>query len=102
VPLVRDYVEGLAAVHAAMRTAVAPQITEWEGTVRDAMTRGRRRFGKSGFGFVVVAHSDDGSRADEAQLFDDFMSRRRLLERRSRHVTKLAKHYVSGRAAGDA
>lgn len=102
-PMVREYVEGLAAVHAAMRDAVANDVKGWEETVLHAMARGRKRFGKSGLGFVAVASGTPGKQDEEVQMFEDFMSRRRLLERRSRHVTMLAKHYVSGRAAvGDA
>jgi hypothetical protein len=100
-PMVREYVEGLAAVHAAMRGAVANDVKGWEETVQAAMARGRKRFGRSGGGFVAVARKAAGSPAEEIQMFDEFMSRRRLLERRSRHVTMLAKHYVSGRAAVD-
>ena len=101
IPMVREYVEGLAAVHSGMRGAVANDVKGWEETVQVAMARGRKRFGRSGLGFVAVARVPAGPQ--EVQMFEEFMSRRRLLERRSRHVTMLAKHYVSGRAAtGDA
>lgn len=98
-PLVRDYVEGLAVAHAMTRKEIVPQVKEWEATVRASMARGRRKFGRTGLGFAAVAIASTGERVQDVELFEDFMNRRQLLERRSRHVAALASHYVSGRAA---
>jgi hypothetical protein len=97
-PLVREYVEGLASVHRVTREAIASRIPDWEAIIVGAMARGRNRFGRTGLGFVAVSYSNDGVRQDEAQLFEDFMSRRKLLERRLSHRTEISKHFVTSRA----
>lgn len=101
-PLVREYVEALARVHTALRTAVAEEVAQWEENVRVSIERARNGCGDSNIGFVAVARGEDAE-VEEVQLFAELINRRKLLERKGHHTTMLANHYVSGRVPnGDA
>ena len=57
--------------------------------------------GKDTSGLAVVAVDDSGNYVDRVEVFDDFMTRRLELERKNRHLTHFASHFVTS-AADDA
>lgn len=92
-PLVREYVEGLGVVHQEFRTNVSRYGSECEGTLKAAMARGKRRFGKA-LGFAAVELQPSGRRV-EVQIFEEFVSRRHHLQRSMQHPGFVSKRYIS-------
>ena len=96
-PLVRDYVEGLAMVHVAIRTATAPQLKAWDETLTGAQARAAERWGGGpDAAFLAVELSPHKRALDSFHVFTKLIEYRRYLERRNGKLKLLANRFVSG------
>jgi hypothetical protein len=96
-PLVSEFLDGVAKVHKTLREAAAESLRGWESLLDGVLKQARRRFGKV-MGVSLVSETGAGQR-DETHLFEDLVKRRNSLERRSMHLGTgtLARHYVASR-----
>lgn len=99
-PLLREYIEGLACVHAFVRSLTAVDVERWERLLRDTQDGANKHFGESARRAVsIVALSDDGTITACQHVFPDFWEYRGVLARRNSALERLAALYVSGISA---
>jgi len=100
-PLVRQYVEGLWAVHAQIRELVAPRILEWEGILKLAkstfLAGGNDE--RSAFALAAVQLREDDSYETSVHLPTQFNEHRQFLEAKNGRLDNLALRYVTGETA---
>jgi len=100
-PLVRQYVEGLWAVHAQIRELVAPRILEWEAILKLAkstfLAGGNDE--RSAFALAAVTLREDDSYETSVHLPTQFNEHRRFLEAKNGRLDNLALRYVTNETA---
>jgi hypothetical protein len=92
-PLVRDYLDGLAATHQVVRTKTVDQVDDCETVLEDVVQQARTRFGDTS-GLCVVREAGEDW-LEEHEIFDDIAIRRRSLVHRTRLLQGLTRQYVS-------
>lgn len=100
-PLVRQYVEGLWAVHAQIRELVAPLIREWEAILELAkstfLAGGNDE--RSAFALAAVTLREDDTYETSVHLPTQFNGYRRFLEAKNARLDNLALRYVTNETA---
>lgn len=96
-PLVRQYVEGLWAVHVQIRDVVAPLIREWEATLELAKTTflSGGNDERSAFLLAAVVLRDDDTHEASISLAAKFNDYRRFLEAKNGRLDSLSMRYVT-------
>lgn len=102
-PLVREYVQGLWVVHAQIRDALAPLISEWEATLELAKSTyiATCQGETSAFALAAVTVGDDDAYVTCVQVFTEFNDYRRFLEAKNAALDGLALRFVTNEAADD-
>jgi hypothetical protein len=86
-PFVREYLTSMARIHSATRNLIKPHIERWQHTLRDALKAFHERFGKDAMGAGILVRNDDGIVLETHNLFDDFLKRFGLLQKRNLCLT---------------
>ena len=96
-PLVREYVEGLWAVHAQIRGLLASRILEWEATLELAKSTflAAGNDVRSAFALAAVTLRDDNTYETAVHLPMQFNGYRRFLESKNARLDNLAQRYVT-------
>lgn len=95
-PLVREYIEGIGAIHGGFRSQAKAPVEGWEAMLKGAIRRARDEFGGDKPGLAIVAWDEGGRINASEHLFEDFMKYRATLERKNGFLEKLSARYVSG------
>ncbi len=93
-PLIREYVASIGAVHAIVRERMKQDIADWEAVLTSILDRFKAAGGDL-VGLAVVAMDEKGAYVDYVDVFDDLLKRRKQLEAKNRHLTHIAKHFVT-------
>jgi hypothetical protein len=95
-PFVREYLEGIGAVHMLVRAVLAEDLAEWDtllaGVRPDFLAAG----GEDVVRLSVVAR-ENGQPVEEVQIVEDLTSRRSWLRRRTAIATHYSKHFVTNK-----
>ncbi len=95
-PLVRDYLEGLSAVHEEFRALTAQDVANWEAILHRIQDRGARQL-EGNKNFLILAQLDEsGHSFDEDVIFEEFMNHRKELVRKNTSLARLSARFVSG------
>lgn len=93
-PLIREYVASIGQIHLFIRKELHEDILVWESILKRVFEQFHAAGGKNVMGLAIVAKDSDGKRIDSHDIFEDFMTRRKTLERKNRDLTHLASHFV--------
>ncbi len=95
--LVRDYVEGIWAVHDKIRESLSPRIVLWEAALDGAFVRFQSQYPdeQSVIGLAAVARDERGQYSEPIQIFKEFLDYRRQLERKNGSLKNLVRRYVT-------
>ncbi len=94
-PLIHAYLESIGRIHFNMREFMNKDISEWETVLNQVIKRYIDAGGGDTIGLAVVQMEDKGIILAYVAVFDDFMKRRQILERRNENLTHYSQHYVS-------
>ena len=97
-PLIREYIESIGRIHLHIRETLQDDIPIWEAVMKQVVMRYREVGGEDTVGLAVVAEDESGNNVGRVEVFDDFMTRRQELERKNRHLTHCASHFVTSEA----
>ena len=92
-PLVREYVEGLGAVHEMFRTQTKTDVESADDAIAMVEQRARNAFSENAlFGLAVVAENEEneGVWTEVDHIFDDLVKRRRILSTKNGLLNKLS------------
>lgn len=97
-PLVREYVACLSKVHVKIRDILRKDINTWEQVSLQALQRFSEVYGPEsiGAGIHVVTENEDGNFVQHAPIFNDFIERRKKLERKNWSLDNLQAQFVTG------
>ena len=101
-PFVRDYVSSIRRVHVALRKRMAGDVSGWDDEMQRVQDRFRHSFGDQLLALAVVSKDDRGTITESCQVFEDFIKRRRALEKKNSSEWNLRKHYSSSEVLSDA
>jgi hypothetical protein len=95
-PMVRQYVASLGALHEKLRKALLSNVGAWESAVLEAIGRFKKvdPDGKT-IGLVAAKVVENGVWEEQHPLLSEPMEYRRALEKRNRGLETLARRYVS-------
>jgi hypothetical protein len=99
-PLVRGYVQSLGRIQKAVRIAVAPDVSHWDGELLTVLEQAQTAFGTTSavvVGCYLTDADDESTVGREEDLFRDLIDHRRYLERRAQHADLMpgSNDYVS-------
>lgn len=94
-PLLREYMQGLAAAHRQVRSLMENDLSRWESTLTVHISRWQQEASDSTIGLAAVYRDDDGEERDEEELFTEFIERRRELVSRHQQADGLGSIFVS-------
>jgi hypothetical protein len=95
-PLMREYIEGLGAVHKKARELLRADEEIWEEKVYAAIKRFEDAFDAKA-PITIVALSDDNQVAERTWISEDLIERRKHLERKNRMITTISSRFVTNR-----
>jgi hypothetical protein len=95
-PLIREYVEGLSVIHGEFRECTQDEIPGWEATFNWVWERAEDAFAAGRNGVQIVAVNDRGEYTDAEQIFEDLITHRNDLAKKSQVLTNLTLRFVSG------
>lgn len=102
-PLLREYIEGLAAVHEAFRAASRQAAGEWDALIARTQAQAADEWGGGDDrAFLVTAWDSSGEVTKSTQVFTELTRYRQALERKNTLFRGLARRYVSGESVPDA
>jgi hypothetical protein len=96
-PLVREYVEGLGAVHEVVRSQTKANVERADETIASVQERAQNLFGEDfRVGLAVVAEDEDneGVWTEVEHIFDELSKRRRMLYVKNGLLKNLPLRYV--------
>lgn len=94
--IVREYVEGLAAVHEDIRRELKYKIQEWEALLISAIERFQTEAGNEGVaGLAAVQRNTEGQWVQQVPVFSDFIDYRTALAQKNSGLSKLSRKYVT-------
>lgn len=94
-PLVREYVQGLGAIHQRLRAEVVEAV-EHAATVFNAVAERWKAGDEPGdIGLAVIERKEDGTHSRSAQVFSDPITRHASLIRKNRRLGRVREHYIS-------
>jgi len=99
-PMLRQYVEALVRLHVWVRGLLKDDISTSDRALESVIQKGRDMWGcpeMSGI-YIVVDDGEASEHSAELCVFCDLLSRRKLLEKKNRHLERLSNRYVSGSA----
>lgn len=97
---VRDYIEGLWAVHAELRDVIGSKVKSWIGVIREAMTRFQDEHpSEKMICLAAVIMRDNGSLSSAINVAEDFLKYIDYLVRKNSSCAGLARKYVSSEIA---
>jgi len=94
-PLIREYVEGLGAVHQEFRSMSKSYVAQWECVLKQVCDRAAAAFDGRKSGLTIVARDEEGQQVDSEDVFEDPIVYRSKLVRKNRSLTKLSARFVS-------
>ena len=94
-PLVRDNVEALGRIHRVVHSSLDGNLLAWDAVMHNAIQRWKNQFGDEHLGLAAVRVSSDGKDEMIVQVFDEFIERRKFLQKRTSRAANLANQYVS-------
>lgn len=97
-PLIREFVSSIGRIHVRIREMLSGDICEWEATMTGIITRLCDTSGEKAIGIVVVAQDESGAYVEQVNVFEEFMTRRQDLERKSRNLTHYGLSFVTSGA----
>jgi hypothetical protein len=92
--LARDYLSGLGRVHGRVLAIVQPNLPAWEACLAAMRHDCEVAIGAPARGLEILARTDEAV-VESEQIFDDFIERRRWLEKKNARVPYLMGHIVS-------
>jgi len=95
-PLVREYIEGLSAVHENFRKMADKIVNEWETTLRQVQDRAAKEFGVRKNLLLLTLVDDEGHRSDEGAVIQGALDHRKELVQKNTGFAKLSARFVSG------
>jgi hypothetical protein len=101
-PILRQYVECLASVHAAVRQCLSSQAELDYQTLMVALERARVELREQLVGLVVSAGEDPERPQEHHHVSDRSWTRRQTLIKKNSNLSNLSRRYVSAEHAGDA
>ena len=96
-PMVREYVEGLGAVHDVFRSQTKTHVESADETIAMVEQRARNAFGENPLlGLAVVAEDEEneGVWTEVDHIFSDLTQRRRILAGKNGLLKNLSRRYV--------
>lgn len=100
--LVRDYIEGLAAVHAEVRDRAAAKIQSWEAVQDGAISAFKSAYPEDGIvGLAAVVRDAEGLFMEQHGLFTDSNDHRKYLEGKNSIHTNLTHRFVTSEVVED-
>jgi len=96
-PVLREYVEGLASIHARMREKLATPVGEAEALIEDGIARFRRAFPDETplVGLHAVERAERGNWSHQTPLTALMIERWRHLLQRNDSLVNLVRRHVS-------
>ena len=96
-PMVRQYVASLGAIHEKLRKALRSDVEEWERTVRGAIERFKEAHpAEDTLGLHAIKVVEEAQEPEEKiELYAKPIEYRHALEKRNRNLGSLARRYVS-------
>jgi len=95
-PLIREYVDGIAVIHNESRSLLKEDIYRWDGLFRSALDRYRDSAGSNEITDATVAELDaDGLWVQSFDILEEFITRRELLERKNKKAGSYERRFVS-------
>jgi len=93
--LLRDYVEGLAAVHDDISQYIGPKAKVWDAMLSEATERFQVQHPEedSVIGLAAVVRDTDGCSIEQVQIFSDFISYRKHLAKKNSSLKNVARRY---------
>jgi hypothetical protein len=100
-PILRQYVESLASVHAKIRDSLSAQAALDHQTVEAAMVRARAELRESLVGLVISAGDDPEKPTEHHYVSERSWLRQQTLIAKNYRFAKLSRRYVSSEYPGD-
>ena len=94
-PLVRDYITGITKIHISLRQELTSQIQKWEKTYLDPREKYHAEANENPKMVFVVALNSAGNWVDEFSIFEEIISRRKMLEHKNRSFGDLTKNLIT-------
>lgn len=95
-PHVRNYIEGIGAIHVAVRDLVADRVSEWMKVVRDAIKDFQEGADRQKIlGLSIADLADDGTWKESVPIVGQMLERIDLLRRRNRTMVNLTRRFVT-------
>ncbi len=94
-PLVRDYMEGLGAVQASIRSNIRPQADMWETLLNEAIASFDVEDGTPMVGLAAVCRNGRGRYAEKESLSKRFIDYRTILEQKNASLVNLRLRYAT-------
>jgi hypothetical protein len=101
-PLVREYVAGLASLHAELRTVLASYTSRWDGIIRSAGENFLSAGANTLTGLALVELSGDRTYRTVTHISAGPVERRKALEERNRHAQHYERVLVANRSTAEA
>jgi hypothetical protein len=99
---VREYIEGLAAVHFEFRRPTQNDRKQWESTIREALAAARAKWpDNTSNALSLVKVDSSGGVVEWAHVFPAFIDYLLALERKNQGPLPLSRAYVSGHCGPD-
>jgi hypothetical protein len=96
--LVREYIDGLAAMQYELRRCAQHDRKQWESTIREALTSARDRWSKGAKAVNLIVLDESGKIVQWTHLFPELIDYLNALERKNQGPLRLSRTYVSGRS----
>lgn len=99
-PHIRDYIEGLSAIHDGVRDRLKDDIAKWLGEIRQAMVHYRSASAKEGIIGLAAFELDKKRKVvKEFPLVEGMLVRIERLQKRNRHLVNLSRRFVTSAAS---
>jgi hypothetical protein len=94
---IQEYVKCIGKIHEKIREIVKADLKEWENTLENVFMLYKNEFGGKTLisVLVVVAIKDDTHWVEKHEIFNDFIERRKKLEKKNRIFVNLSKRFIT-------
>jgi hypothetical protein len=94
-PFIRQYLESIGRIHGQIRQTIKKDILIWEKQIEYVKSQYYEYGGKDILGLCIVARDAHGIDIECIEIFDDFINRRKALEKSNPIHIKFASDHVS-------
>jgi len=101
-PLINSYVAGIANLHLEMRETINVHVDTAENSVMSFIERFKKEGNEDCIGLIAAEFDKEGKRIDRVPLFEDHITRRKVLEKRTKRAPSIEKIYTTNETGNKA